>query len=97
MYARVTLATAQPDKIDEITKVVRDSILPAAKQQQGFKGLLHLADSATNKGMVIVMWNAEADMKASENSGFYREQVAKAVPYLAGAPTMEHYEVRVQG
>lgn len=97
MYARVTFATAQPDKMGEITKVVRDSILPAAKQQNGFKGLLHLADSATNKGMVIVMWDSEADMKAGEASGFYREQVAKVAPHLAGATTMEHYEIRVQG
>lgn len=97
MFARVTFATAQPGKTDEITKVVRDSILPTVKKQKGFKGLFHLANSATNQGMVIVMWNTEADMTASESSGFYKEQVAKAAPFLAGAPTMEHYEVRVRG
>ena len=97
MYARVTFATTQPGKTDEITKVVRDSILPAAKKQKGFKGLLSLTDRGTGKGIVIVMWDSEANMTAGETSGFYREQVAKAVPFLAETPTMEHYEVGVHG
>ena len=97
MYARVTFATAQPGKVDEVTKVMRDSVLPALKKQKGFKGLSFLTDRNTNKGMVIGMWNTEADMTAGESSGFYREQVAKALPLLSGQPTMEHYEVSVKG
>jgi heme-degrading monooxygenase HmoA len=97
MYARVTFATAEPAKIDESIKVVRDSILPAAKKQKGFKGLYYLGNRSTGKGMVIVLWNTEADMTAGESSGFYREQVAKVAPLLSGAPTMEHYEVSVKG
>jgi heme-degrading monooxygenase HmoA len=97
MYARVTFSTLQPGKFDEATKVVRDSILPAAKKQKGFKGLFLLGDRKTGKGMTIVLWNAEADMMAGESSGFYKEQVAKVAPLFAGAPTMEHYEVSVKG
>jgi heme-degrading monooxygenase HmoA len=97
MNARVTFATAEPAKIDETIKVVRDSILPAAKKQKGFKGLYYLGNRTTGKGMVIVLWNTEADMAAGESSGFYREQVAKVAPLLSGQPTMEHYEVNVRG
>jgi heme-degrading monooxygenase HmoA len=97
MNARVTFATAEPAKIDEVIKVVRDSILPAAKKQKGFKGLYHLGNRSTGKGVVIVLWNTEADMVASESSGFYKEQVAKVMPLLSGQPTMEHYEVNVKG
>jgi heme-degrading monooxygenase HmoA len=97
MYARVTIATGQPDKVDETIKIMRNSILPAAKKQKGFKGLFHLTNRNTSKGMVIVLWNTEADMTAGESSGYYREQVAKLVPLLAGPPTMEHYEVSVKG
>ena len=97
MYARVTFATAQPNKVDEVIKVVRDSILPAAKKQKGFKGLFNLMDRKAGKGIVIVLWNTEADMTAGETSGFYREQVAKAASLLASPPTMEHYEVAVKG
>jgi len=97
MYARVTIATAQPDKVDESIKVMRDSVLPAMKKQKGFKNMFFLTNRNTGKGMSIGLWNTEADMTASESSGFYREQVAKLVPLLAGAPTMEQYEVSVRG
>lgn len=97
MYARVTFATAQPGKIDETVKVMRDSVLPALKKQKGFKNLFFLMNRSMAKGIVIGLWDTEADMKAGESSGFYREQVAKVAPLLAGAPTMEHYEVSVQG
>lgn len=97
MHARVTFATAQPAKIDEATKIMRDSILPAAKKQKGFKGLTYLMNRKTGKGMSIVLWNTEDDMTAGESSGFYREQLAKEMPLLSEPPTMEQYEVSVKG
>jgi heme-degrading monooxygenase HmoA len=97
MYARVTTAIAKPDKFDEVLKIIRDSILPAAKKQKGFKGFYDLADRNTGKGILIVLWDSEADMKAGESSGYYREQVAKVASLLVGAPTMERFEVSVQG
>jgi heme-degrading monooxygenase HmoA len=97
MYARVTIATAKLDKIDEIDKIMRDSILPAAKKQKGFKGFYDLTDKKTGKGMIIVLWNSEADMAAGESSSYYKEQVAKVAPFLATPPILEHYEVTVKG
>ena len=97
MYARVTFATGEPAKIDEIAKVMRDSILPAAKKQKGFKGLYHLGDRKTGKGMTITMWDTEANMMAVESSGAYKEAVSKVAPFLAGTTTMERYEVTVKG
>jgi heme-degrading monooxygenase HmoA len=97
MHARVTFGNAEQAKFDEIVKVMRDSVLPAMKKQKGFKGMFHLANRSTGKGMTIGLWNTEADMTAGESSGFYREQVAKVTPLLAGPPTMEHYEVSVKG
>jgi len=97
MQARVTFGTTEPAKVDEIIKVVRDSILPVTKKQKGFKGLFHLGDRKTGKGMTITLWDTEANMMAVESSGKYREAVAKVAPFLAGAPTMEHYEVSVKG
>jgi heme-degrading monooxygenase HmoA len=97
MHARVTFATAQLAKVDQATKIMRDSILPAAKKRKGFKGLIYLMDRKTGKGMSIVLWNTGDDMTAGESSGFYQEQLAKEMPLLSGPPTMEHYEVSVKG
>jgi len=97
MYARVTVATAMLDKFDDVVKVMKDSILPAAKKQKGFKGFYDLADRKTGKGMTIVLWKTEADMMAGESSEYYKSQVAKVMPFLSTQPTMEHYEVSVKG
>jgi uncharacterized membrane protein YgcG len=35
MYARITFGTGQPDKIDEVSKIIRDSVIPAFKKQKG--------------------------------------------------------------
>ena len=97
MFARVTFTTVQPSKFDEAVKLNRDSIMPAAKKQKGFKAFYGLTNRDTGKGITISIWETEADMKAAESSGFYREQLAKAAPLLAGPATMEHYEVTAQG
>jgi heme-degrading monooxygenase HmoA len=97
MFARITIATAKLDKLDGVAKIIRDSILPATKKQKGFNGFYDLVDRKTGKRMVISLWKTEADMLAGESSTFYKEQVAKAAPLLAGPTTMEHYEVSVKG
>jgi heme-degrading monooxygenase HmoA len=97
MYARVTIATFKPGKVDEGIKILRDSVIPAAKKQKGFKKYFALGDTATGKGMSIVMWNTEADMMAGESNEYYKGQLDKLGPFMAGPPTTERYEVMVQG
>ena len=94
--ARVLIANAHSGKTDELVRIVRDSIIPAAKQQQGFNGILLLNDHATSKGISITFWETEADMKASETSGYLREQLAKLANVLATQVVREAYEVSVQ-
>jgi heme-degrading monooxygenase HmoA len=55
---------------------VKDSILPIANKQKGFKGLFNLVDRKTNKGMTITLWDTTANMMAVESSGSYKEAVA---------------------
>lgn len=95
MYARVTSAQIQPGKMDELMRFFQESVLPAAQQQQGFKGMLVLADPSQNKGMAITLWETEADLQSSE-SGYYQEQLVKASPLLAGSPVAASYQVAVQ-
>ncbi len=96
MYARVVSGQYQSGKMDEGTELYRNSLAPAAKQQQGFKGLLGLVDRATGRGISITLWETEADLKASETSGYYQQQLAKFVPLFSGPPDREVYEVIVQ-
>ncbi|MFQ6050638.1 MAG: antibiotic biosynthesis monooxygenase family protein [Candidatus Hydrothermarchaeota archaeon] len=96
MHARVVTVQIQPGKMEETISLYRDSVVPAAKQQQGFKGALLLTDSNTGKALSIVLWETEADMKVTEASGYFQEQIAKFAALFAAPPVTEHYEVRVQ-
>jgi len=95
MYARVVTSQLKPGAIDEWIAILRDSIVPAAKQQQGFRGFIVLADRSANKGIAYSMWETEADLKATEASNFYQEQIAKLAGVMAMPPTRELYELSV--
>ena len=55
MYARVWFGNAEPEKRDEIVQLIRDSVLPAARQQQGYKGYLALFDPSTGKNYEVLV------------------------------------------
>jgi heme-degrading monooxygenase HmoA len=96
MYARITTIQVQPGKMDDSIQIFRDSVLPAARQQPGFKGLWELVDRSNNKAIAITLWETEADLKAGETSGYFQEQVAKGASVLVGSPVREIYEVAIE-
>ncbi len=93
--ARVVTVQIQPGKMDELISIYQDSIVPAAKEQEGFRHALLLSDADTGKAISVTVWETEADMQAGEASGYLREQMAKAAAGFAAPPTTEHYEVSV--
>lgn len=96
MYARVTTYQIQSAKIEETKQIGSESIVPAIRQQQGFKSFISLVDPATGKAMLITVFETEADMRAGVNNGFVQQQVAKIAPFLAVVPTSDFYEVHEQ-
>ena len=97
MYARVTFGTAQSGKLDEAIKIMRESVGPAVKKKKGFKGSFFLTDRNTGKCISIALWNTEADMKASEGTERYKQEMGKLAPLFTGPFTIDHYEVSVKG
>lgn len=95
MNARATIVQILPDKVDEAVDLYRDSVVPAARQQKGFKGVYLLTDRNTGKGISITLWETEADMTAGENSGYYQQQLAKFKDVFGAPPVRESYEVSV--
>jgi quinol monooxygenase YgiN len=96
MRARVVRVQTEPEQADEAADLFRDSVVPAAKQQPGFQGALLLVDPDTGKGLSVSMWADEAAMERSEDSGYFKEQLAKFGELFAEPPRAEHYEVRVR-
>ncbi|MCH7488538.1 MAG: hypothetical protein IIB23_02805 [Chloroflexi bacterium] len=85
MYAQVSSVTLQPGKADEWIAITRDSILPAAKERQGFVNALILVDREKNTGIGISLWESAEDVDAVASSGFYQEQVAKVAECIVSS------------
>jgi heme-degrading monooxygenase HmoA len=93
MHARVTRSRVTPDDIAEAVRIVESSIVPAAREQPGFQGYLHLVDLATGDGISITLWATEADLRAGETSQYYRAQIDKVRSLLVTEPEVGGYEV----
>jgi len=97
MYARVTSVQVSPDKVDEAIQLWRDSVMPAAKQQKGFKSGRLLVDRKTGKAVSVGLWEMEADVQATgERSAYMQEQLAKFASLFTAPPVIEHYEVAAE-
>lgn len=97
MYARVTTVQVSPENMEEAIRLWRDSVMPAAREQKGFKSGRLLVDRKTGRGISIGLWETEADVQASgEGSAYLREQLAKFAGLFTAPPTIEHYEVAAE-
>lgn len=99
MYARVVTVHIQPDRLDEVIAVYRDSISPAAKKQKGQRGGYLLTDRETGKALSIALWETKADMEAGETgetNDYLQQQIAKVASAFTAAPVTEHFEVSVE-
>ena len=93
MHARVTKFEGSPDQLDAAIKLVEETIVPAAKKLQGFKGGYWLVDRATGKGFSVTLFESEAALKASEDAAAQLRSQASSLTKITG---VERYEVVAQ-
>lgn len=95
MHARVYFGKIVPQNENTVTQLYRDYVVPTAKQQKGFKGIIQMVHPQTGETISISLWETEADMKATENSPYYKEQLAKLASFDATGPRAVSYKVNV--
>jgi heme-degrading monooxygenase HmoA len=90
--ARISTLEGSPEHIDEGLRQVRENVLPQLQQQEGFKGMVALANRQTGTTLGITFWENEEALKASEEAADrLRENSAEAMSdTIAG---VERYEV----
>jgi len=94
MHARLTTVHFAPDKIDEAIRLWQDSVVPAAKQQTGFKGARLLVNRQTGTAVSMGLWETEADALATGATSAYKQaQLAKFASLFTAPPVIETYEV----
>jgi len=76
MYARSTTLTADPQRMDDGIRMVRDEIMPAVQGMPGCLGLSMLADRASGRAIVTTSWDSAESMAATtERTQDMRERV----------------------
>ena len=89
MYARITIVNGATD-IDGGIQYMRKEVIPALRQQKGYRGLSVSGDRASGTVNILAQWESQADMDASESAiDKIREE---AVRVIGGTFTVERYE-----
>ena len=95
MFARVTTMNIRTDAIDEAIRIYRESVVPAAQSQKGFKRILLFLDRETGEALAVTLWESKEDSLANEKSLYYQEQLTKFLPFFKTPPVKEGFEVVV--
>jgi heme-degrading monooxygenase HmoA len=97
LHARVVSMEMLSMNVGEAVRIYQDRVVPAAREQEGFRGAFMLTDPDTGEGLSISLWNSEEDMHASEVSGFYHRKLNELEAFFISTPVRKHYEVSAQG
>jgi hypothetical protein len=93
MFARVTTTKAAPESSDEAVRVIKDFVIPGARNISGFKGGVWLQDRAAGKGIAITLYETEEALRASEAvAGQLRQNAVGQIP-AGNVVSVESYEV----
>ena len=95
MFARFTTIQLKIDSIDNAVQICKESIVPAAQSQKGFKKLYMFLDHETGKGYSLALWETKEDAIANEKNLYYQEQIVKLMPFFRSNPIREGFDVVV--
>ncbi len=91
MFARVTTTTGNAKK-DDVVRLMRERVIPAAEGMPGFKGAYWLLDEKAGKGHAITLWESEEALSAS--AGPVSQLRTQTTDELGvSVQSVEHFEV----
>jgi hypothetical protein len=86
VIARVVTMRFQPDAIDELTHICRDSYVPVFEQMRGFRGGQWLADPFTGEVMQVTLWDSEVSIQGMVDSAARQALERRVTPLAAPDP-----------
>jgi heme-degrading monooxygenase HmoA len=93
VFARITtIGEAPPQRLDDMTHEIREHVLPALRQQDGFSGFLVLLERASGKVLGLTLWESEQAMNATEEAAYWL-RVFSAEAAGGMITDVERYEV----
>jgi steroid delta-isomerase-like uncharacterized protein len=96
LYARLTSLQGKPEKVADGIRYMQETVVPAAQQLSGFRGLISLADRKSGKGVSLTLWESEDALRRSEEAGKRLRSDAATRFGATAEPSVERYEVVAQ-
>jgi heme-degrading monooxygenase HmoA len=94
MHARLSRFNGlTSERIDETVKQFREEALPALEQQEGYEGMLVLANYNAGSAAAISLWDSERAMRKSEKLAEQARQAAVETGRPTQEPVVDRYEV----
>lgn len=93
MYARTTTVHADPQRIDDGIRYVRDDVMPAVQSMPGCMGLSMLCDRDSGRCIVTTSWDSEEAMSASREA--VRSMREQATDVMGGRFDVDEWEIAV--
>ena len=92
MFARISTFRGPPEQTAEGIMVARRQFLPAARLQEGFRGMYLMLDAASGRSLAVTLWETEEDMARSEGA-VRRARAESAEASGESVVSVERYEV----
>lgn len=95
MFVRVNNVTGAKD-VDAGVALVREKVVPALRDQKGYRGVTVSGNADTGEVGVLTMWDSMADLEASESAvAHLREETVEAIGGSVTVSKMEQVIVEV--
>lgn len=94
MYAKVVNIKFPPAVRTDVVHVAQ-GLAPVLKNQRGFESLQVLTDPNEGEGIIVSLWQTEADAEASEAGSSYIGQMSMMSSFLYAPLVPKSYEVNV--
>jgi hypothetical protein len=92
--ARVIVTNAPASALETGIQLTKDVLVPAARDQDGYRGYVAIYDEETGRSLAITLWENRATERASdEKASSSREEEAKALG--AKILSVDKYDVAV--
>ena len=91
MYARSTTVQAQPSLIDRGIAYIRDEVMPALEEMEGYVGLSLLVDRELGRCIATSAWDSEEGLRMStDRAASLRDRAAEI---FGGEVSVDQWEV----
>jgi len=91
MYARSTTVRGNPQSLDQAIAYLRDEVMPAVQEVDGYVGLSMMCDRDSGRCIATTAWETEEAMHNSE--GGVHDMRQRFATMLGGTPEVQEWEI----